>query len=310
MALRDLLVALRCSKGQYDPNKHSDSAATYPLGERYHMTPGQSDIIDSDLAEAARLIDWQEKRYSVLLGNAGMRTVHCDLTEAPHLLVAGTTGSGKSVCLNTILCSLLLKNGPGKLGLVLIDPKRVELARYKDLPHLLAPVATSPSAAASALRSLHAEMNARYERMEQEDALHVDELGLKHIVCVFDEYASFATDKEAGKTLVPLVNDLARLGRAAGIHLIIATQYPTADVVNSQIKSNIQTVICFRTISSRQSRTVLDTPGAELLNGKGDGLYRDPTGQMSHIQGLWCSKDQVKHLVDYWKREVTLRRFK
>lgn len=278
--------------------------------ERYYLTPGSEQVTDPQMDRLTRFRAYQDRRYAVILGDQDGAPVFCDLATAPHLLVAGTTGSGKSVSLNAMICSLLLKNSPGRLGLYLIDPKLVELARYRDLPHLMAPIATSVDAAEQVLQAAQAEMMARYAVMSRHRALHADQMGYRHIVIVWDEFASWMADKAIRKRLLPYVQDLSRLGRAAGVHLILATQRPTRDVIDGQVKANCPARVCFRVLSTTDSRVILDAKGGELLHGKGDGLFRTAEGDLLRFQGCYCSDRQVETLVGYWARECRVMRYR
>lgn len=278
--------------------------------ERYYLTPDAGQITDPQLDRLTRYRFYQDNRYAVLLGEQDGTPVFCDLVTAPHILLAGTTGSGKSVSLNAMLCSLLLKNGPGMLGLYLIDPKLVELARYRNLPHLRAPIATDVDSAERALLEVKAEMMARYAAMSRQGALHAGQLGYGHIVLVWDEFASWMANRAIRKRLSDPIQEIARLGRAAGVHLILATQRPTRDVIDGQIKANCPTRVSFRTLSATDSRVILDTKGAETLHGAGDGLYRAASGELYRFQGCRCSDRQVTTLVDYWARECRQKRYR
>lgn len=265
-------------------------------------TPDQSIIIDSQLDRMVRTTNYQDTPYSVIVGEwkgEDNRPIYCDLATAPHILVAGATGSGKSVSINTMLCSLLLKHSPATLSLYMIDPKRVELARYRALPHLRAPIATDLDSAERVLQAVHSEMETRFQRLERVGALHVDELGMGHVVLVMDEFASLMS-REGKKRLLPHLQEIARLGRAAGIHMILATQRPTRDVLDGQLKSNCPTRIAFRVPSVTDSRVILDAKGAETLTGAGDGYIRTCQGDMWRFQGCYCSEQQVKDLVQFW----------
>lgn len=269
-------------------------------------TPNQSIIIDPQLDRMVRTTNYQNSPYSVIIGEwkgEDNRPIYCDLATAPHILVGGTPGSGKSVSLNTMLCSLLLKHSPVTLGLYMIDPKRVELARYRGLPHLKAPIATDLDSAERVLQMVHNEMESRFQRMERLGALHVDELGMGHIVLVMDEFASLMS-KEGKKRLLPHLQEIARLGRAAGVHMILATQQPTRDVLDGQLKSNCPTRLAFRVTSVTDSRVILDTKGAETLCGAGDGYIRTCQGDMWRFQGCFCSDAQVRKLVAFYVDQV------
>lgn len=276
---------------------------------RIVYTPGQAGCIDPDLDRLVRWEPFTKHDYTVVVGEwtnpddaNDKRPVFCDLATAPHILVAGATGSGKSVCINAMVCSLLLKCAPSKLMLYMIDPKRVELARYRGIPHLGARIATDLDSAEEVLCRVHAELKDRFRRMERAGALHVDELGMGHILLVMDEFASLMS-REGKRRLLPHLQEIARLGRAAGVHMILATQRPTRDVLDGQLKSNCPTRIAFRVPSLTDSRIILDARGAEYLSGAGDGLMLTARGDLLHFQGCYCSDRQVQYLCDYWRAQ-------
>jgi S-DNA-T family DNA segregation ATPase FtsK/SpoIIIE len=252
--------------------------------------------------------------------------VVANLMEMPHLLIAGTTGSGKSVMLNALIATLLMRATPQQVRLVLVDPKRVELAHYEDVPHLLVPVVRTPKDAASKLRRIIAGMERRYEVFaraavrnvqafnalspaERERALagiSGEKLGegedgaLPYVVVVIDELADLmmVAPAEFEDTIVRL----AQMARATGIHLVVATQRPSVDVITGLIKANIPSRIAFAVSSMADSRTILDAPGAEKLLGRGDMLYL-PIGasRPTRVQGAYVSDREIERLVDFWK---------
>ncbi len=252
-----------------------------------------------------------------------------DLAKMPHLLVAGTTGSGKSVCLNAMLLSLLYKSTPEQLRMILIDPKMLELSVYDDIPHLLTPVVTDMKDAANALRWCVAEMERRYrlmaslgvrniagynEKVQKAikrgapllDPLVVDDAPelqmLPQIVVIADEFADMMV--VVGKKVETLIARLAQKARAAGVHLILATQRPSVDVITGLIKANIPTRIAFQVSSKVDSRTILDQQGAEQLLGQGDMLYLPPgTGVPVRVHGAFVSDEEVHRVVSYLKSQ-------
>ena len=252
----------------------------------------------------------------VVLGKSllGM-TVIKDIASTPHLLIAGATGSGKSVCVNGILASLLFKRNPREVRFILIDPKMVELNVYNGIPHLLAPVITDPKKAALALRWVIAEMESRYYLLEKYSARSIssyndiicrkieegesieDNLGtLPYIVVIIDEFADLMMI--ARKEIEDSVSRLAAMSRAVGIHLILATQRPSVDVITGIIKANFPSRIAFQVSSKVDSRTIIDENGAEQLLGKGDMLYSDPTSPIpERIQGAFLSDEEVNRVV-------------
>ena len=229
-----------------------------------------------------------------------------DLKEMPHLLIAGATGSGKSVGMNTFLISLLYQNSPRDLKMILIDPKRVELREYNGLPHLLTPVITDPEKAAIALRWCVAEMNRRYQLCADNGSRNItdynadprnEEYKMSTIIVVIDELADLMM--ASGKEVEASICRIAQMARAVGIHLVIATQRPSVDVITGLIKANIPCRIAFAVSSSIDSRTILDQIGAEDLLGKGDMLYL-PSGQAKplRVQGIYISSKEIEKVTN------------
>lgn len=243
-----------------------------------------------------------------------------DLATMPHVLVAGTTGSGKSVCLNSILVSFLYKASPDEVKLMLVDPKRVEMAMYTDLPHLVHPVVTETSLAKTALEWAVAEMDKRYDCLAKFGVKNIKDYNRKlasfgadtppeyadlapmpYIVIVIDELADLMLT--AGKEVEASIVRLAQLARAAGIHLIVATQRPSVDVVTGLIKANFPCRISFQVANKYDSRTILDAAGAEQLLGKGDMLFKPTGGKLLRLHGPFVTDDEVQAVVDHWKRQ-------
>ncbi len=230
-----------------------------------------------------------------------------NLAKMPHLLMAGKTGSGKSVGMNAFLCSLLWNNSPEDLKLILIDPKRVELSRYKGLPHLLTPVIVEPEKSVSALAWAVAEMNRRYRMLAEAGVVNLDQYNEKfaekkepRIVIVVDELADLMM--VAGKDVEAAIVRIAQLARAVGMHLIIATQRPSVDVVTGLIKANLPARIAFKVSSQIDSRTIIDGMGAESLLGLGDMLYLDGnSGNLTRIQGIYITNEEVARLTNFIK---------
>jgi S-DNA-T family DNA segregation ATPase FtsK/SpoIIIE len=240
------------------------------------------------------------------------QAVSTDLAEMPHALVAGTTGSGKSGCINAMLCSILLHASPNDVRLVLVDPKRVELNHYAKLPHLLTPVVTNPRMAANVLANLINEMESRYEVMEIARARNLMELNrarkrageppLPHILCVIDELADLMMIAPA--EVEDSIIRLAQKSRAVGIHLVLATQRPSTDVITGTIKVNIPARIAFGVASQVDSRVILDAGGAESLLGKGDMLFRPVgTSRLDRIQGAFVTEEEIARIVKHWARQ-------
>ena len=233
-----------------------------------------------------------------------------DLTRMPHLLIAGATGSGKSVCINALLAGLMFQATPDELKLILIDPKRVEFSMFQDLPHLLVPVVTESEQATSALRWAVAEMENRYKLFASHTVRNIadfneraPEMGLDrlpYIVIVIDELADLMM--VAAGEIEELICRIAQLARAVGIHLMVATQRPSADIITGLIKANIPSRIAFAVSSSIDSRVILDETGAEKLLGRGDMLYLPvEAGKATRLQGVFVSDREMKALIDFWK---------
>ena len=238
---------------------------------------------------------------------AGGEAVAADLTKMPHLLIAGATGSGKTVCLNAIICCALLHNTPTDVKFIMVDPKRVELTPFNSIPHLATPVIVDTSKALTMLRWLNEEMNRRYQTLATAHARNVEaynknrsgEEKLPYLMLIIDELADLMM---AGFDEVEqIICRLAQLARATGIHLIVATQRPSVDVVTGLIKANFPTRVSFAVTSQVDSRTILDTGGAEKLLGRGDMLYM-PTeaAKPKRLQGCFVSDAEIERLVYFW----------
>ena len=236
--------------------------------------------------------------------------VVADLARMPHLLIAGATGSGKSVCVNAIITCLLLHNAPQDLRLVLVDPKRVELAHYNGIPHLVGPVVVDLERVAGALQWITREMDRRYHKFAEVGARHIEDYNriaaaaggekLPYLVLIIDELADLMM--LAPEDMERTICRLAQMARATGIHLIIATQRPSVDVVTGLIKANFPARIAFAVASSIDSRVILDTVGAERLLGRGDMLFVSPeASQPQRLQGCFVSDKEISRLVRFWK---------
>jgi DNA segregation ATPase FtsK/SpoIIIE, S-DNA-T family len=250
---------------------------------------------------------------SVWLGKdiAG-KAIGTDLAKQPHILIAGTTGSGKSGCVNAMLSSVLLRSSPNEVRMVLVDPKRVELNHYEGIPHLLTPVVTSPRLAANVLANLIKEMEERYGVMSRAKTRNLVELNrvrvkqgeapLPYILCVIDELADLMMVAPAD--VEDSIIRLAQKSRAVGIHLVLATQRPSADVITGMIKANVPARIAFAVSSQTDSRVILDQNGAESLLGQGDMLFR-PSGESrsARIQGAFIAEEEIEKLTDHWRRQ-------
>jgi S-DNA-T family DNA segregation ATPase FtsK/SpoIIIE len=263
-----------------------------------------------DVMEAA---EFQGIHSSLRIGlgqNVAGQPIATDLTQMPHLLIAGTTGSGKSVCVNTIVACLLLQNTPATLKLVMVDPKRVELTGYNGVPHLVAPVVVDLERVTGTLQWAMREMDNRYKRLAEVGTRNISEFNKKaaakgeeampYIVIVIDELADLMMlspeETERG------ITRLAQLARATGIHMVIATQRPSVDVVTGLIKANFPARIAFAVASSTDSRVILDTTGAERLLGQGDMLFQSPDAAAPiRMQGCFVGQKELDGIIAYWQ---------
>ena len=243
----------------------------------------------------------KEIKLPIALGkNISGKPVVGDLASMPHLLIAGTTGSGKSVCINTIILSLLYRHTPDKCKFILIDPKMLELSTYEGIPHLLCPVITEAKKAASVLGWVVKEMESRYRLMTKEGVRNIDGYNTKHklpmpyIVVVVDEMSDLML--VAGKEIENYIQKLSQMARAAGIHIIMATQRPSVDVITGTIKANFPTRISFQVTSKIDSRTILGEQGAEQLLGKGDMLYMSSANRIVRIHAPFVSDNEIEKI--------------
>ena len=231
-----------------------------------------------------------------------------DLSSMPHLLIAGTTGSGKSVCINTIILSLLYRHTPEKCKFILIDPKMLELSTYEGVPHLLCPVITEAKKAASVLGWVVKEMESRYRLMTKDGVRNIDGYNSKHklpmpyIVVVVDEMSDLML--VAGKEIENYIQKLSQMARAAGIHIIMATQRPSVDVITGTIKANFPTRISFQVTSKIDSRTILGEQGAEQLLGKGDMLYMSSANRIVRIHAPFVSDDEIEKINNFLRSQA------
>ena len=243
--------------------------------------------------------------------NVSGQAVAADLAGMPHLLIAGQTGSGKSVCVNSLICCLLVNNTPDDLRLIMVDPKRVELTGYNGIPHLLAPVVVELERVVAALQWVMREMDMRYRKLAEAGSRNIQDYNAKrgalgqvklpYLVVIIDELADLMmlAPDETERT----VTRLAQLARATGIHLVIATQRPSVDVVTGLIKANFPARIAFAVASNIDSRVILDQPGAETLLGRGDMLFQAPDSPAPvRLQGVYVSDAEILHLVAYWQQ--------
>ncbi len=231
-----------------------------------------------------------------------------DLASMTHLLIAGTTGSGKSVCINTIILSLLYRHPPDKCKFILIDPKMLELSTYEGIPHLLCPVITQPKKAASVLGWVVKEMESRYRLMTKEGVRNIDGYNAKHklampyIVVIVDEMSDLML--VAGKEIENYIQKLSQMARAAGVHIIMATQRPSVDVITGTIKANFPTRISFQVTSKIDSRTILGEQGAEQLLGKGDMLFMSSANKMIRIHAPFVSENEIEKINNHLRSQA------
>jgi S-DNA-T family DNA segregation ATPase FtsK/SpoIIIE len=258
------------------------------------------DIYDDLPATSSPLSVWLGKDISG-------QSVWTDLARMPHILIAGTTGSGKSGCINTILTSVLLRSTPDEVRMILIDPKRIELNYYESIPHLLTPVVSSPKEAASVLRNVVAEMERRYERLSAVRARNLAEANrafrsrgepsLPYLLVVIDELADLMMISP--QEVEDAVIRLAQKSRAVGIHLVLATQRPSVDVITGMIKANVPSRIAFAVSSQTDSRVILDQSGAESLLGQGDMLFKPlGTSRLQRVQGAFVTEEEIALIVE------------
>jgi S-DNA-T family DNA segregation ATPase FtsK/SpoIIIE len=263
------------------------------------------DIFDDLPATASPLAVWLGKDIS---GTA----VWTDLARMPHLLIAGTTGSGKSGCINTLLTSVLLRSTPDEVRMILIDPKRIELGFYESIPHLLTPVVSSPKQASAALTNVVAEMERRYEKLSTVRARNLAEANrtmrqrgeqpLPYLLVVIDELADLMMISP--QEVEDAVIRLAQKSRAVGIHLVLATQRPSVDVITGMIKANVPSRIAFAVSSQTDSRVILDQAGAESLLGQGDMLFKPlGTSRLQRVQGAYVSEEEIALVVDQCRHQ-------
>lgn len=240
------------------------------------------------------------------LGVSGAPAI-ADIKKMPHVIVAGSTGSGKSVCINTIITTLLFRNSPQELRFIMVDPKRVELTGYNGIPHLLTPVIVDTERVISALQWATKEMDRRYKMFAEVGARNIEDYNeasgftaMEYIVIVIDELADIMLS--APSKVEDLIVRLAQMARATGMHLIIATQRPSVNVITGIIKANVPTRIAFNVASMIDSRVIIDSPGAEKLLGKGDMLFVPPDRPLpTRIQGTYVTNSEIKNLIDFLK---------
>jgi len=272
----------------------------------------RASVFIRELFATPEFID-EKSPLTIALGKTAVgKPFMADIAKMPHLLVAGTTGSGKSVGLNTMICSILYKASPDKVKFIMIDPKMVELSIYNGIPHLLAPVVTDPKLASSVLKNVATEMDKRYEILAEKKvrniesfnqlaAVNPDMKNMYYLVVVVDEFADLMMI--ASKDVEFSITRIAQKARAVGIHLIIATQRPTANVITGLIKSNMPARIAFKVSQKNDSRVILDQNGADMLLGRGDSLFMPPgTSDLIRIHGAFVSDEDVRNIVEHLKQ--------
>ncbi|NLJ83698.1 MAG: DNA translocase FtsK [Halanaerobiaceae bacterium] len=302
----DIALALAAPGVRIEAPIPGKAAVGIEVPHMKNITIGLKDII------ASREFTKTRARIPLALGmGIDGKPIVADLAEMPHLLVAGATGSGKSVCINTIITSILYKATPDEVKMILIDPKKVELSVYQGLPHLFAPVVTDPKKAAAVLKLVVKEMEERYDLFSETGTRGIEsynrkvaeEERLPYIVVIVDELSDLMM--VSANEVEESICRLAQMARAAGIHLILATQRPSVDVITGLIKANIPSRISFAVSSQTDSRTILDMGGAEKLLGKGDMLFY-PTGipKPQRVQGAYIDNDEISAIVDFVKNQA------
>jgi len=315
----DLCLALQAESVRID-RISGKSTVGIEIPNVHRETIGLREILESDEFQAST------SRLTMVLGRMidGAGYVS-DLARMPHLLIAGATGSGKSVLLNSLICSILYKSTPDEVKLILIDPKRIELGVYQDVPHLMTPVVTDPKKAADVLKWIVFEMEGRIKMLASEGVRNIDQYNniirgaveagetkedengeplrpLPYVMVVIDELADLMM--VSSSDVEDAITRLAQMARAVGIHLVLATQRPSVDVITGIIKANFPTRIAFRVASRVDSRTILDSNGAEQLLGQGDMLLLPPgSARLIRLHGPFVSEAEVGRLVAFWRRE-------
>jgi len=294
-------------------NTSSESAriATIPGSNTVGIELPNSSRENVYLSEILDKTDFKKKeiKLPIALGkNISGTPIVSDLASMPHLLIAGTTGSGKSVCINTIILSILYRHTPERCKFILIDPKMLELSTYEGIPHLLCPVITEAKKAASVLGWVVKEMESRYRLMTKEGVRNIDGYNAKHklpmpyIVVVVDEMSDLML--VAGKEIENYIQKLSQMARAAGIHIIMATQRPSVDVITGTIKANFPTRISFQVTSKIDSRTILGEQGAEQLLGKGDMLFMSSANRILRIHAPFVSDNEIEKINNYLRSQA------
>jgi S-DNA-T family DNA segregation ATPase FtsK/SpoIIIE len=310
----DLALAMRATRIRIEAPIPGKAAVGIEIPNPYPQTVGLKQVV------AAIPEDGAQSPLSIAVGkDTEGAPFHADLGGMPHLLVAGATGSGKSVCVNAIICNLLLRNGPDRIRLLMIDPKMLELSVYNGIPHLMHPVITQPREALKAIKYMVAEMETRYALLARHGVRNIDDFNekvragkakdertnekirepLPFCVLVIDELADLMM--QLGSDLELPIARLAQMARAVGIHLVLATQRPSVNVITGVIKANFPSRIAFRVISKIDSRTIIDGSGAEQLLGKGDMLILlAGMAQPQRVHGAYISTEECERVVEYW----------
>jgi S-DNA-T family DNA segregation ATPase FtsK/SpoIIIE len=298
----DIALALAAVSVRIEAPIQGKSLVGIEIPNKKRAVVGMREILESET--------WNKNKTALKLAlgrDVAGKPIVTDLAKMPHLLIAGKTGSGKSVAMNAFLCSLLWNNPPDQLKMILVDPKRVELSLYNHLPHLLTPVIVEPEKSVSSLAWAVAEMNRRYKMFSEEKCRNITEYNESHpekkepfIVIVIDELADLMM--VAGKDVEAAICRIAQLARAVGMHLIVATQRPSVDVVTGLIKANLASRIAFKVSSGIDSRTIIDGIGAEDLLGFGDMLSLDGNnGHLMRIQGIYISNEEIERITNHIK---------
>lgn len=288
-----LSALLRCKVTEIDSIRGAHFALSVPRSERLTV-PFCNALLNKRYNDMT-------SPYAACLGyDTANMPVIVDVTKAPHLLIAGATGSGKSVCLNTLINSLLFRATPNDLRLLMIDTKRVELSAYEGIPHLYAPIAKDGTSAFNMVKELNGIMRQRQLMMEQQGITDIKESNYPRIFLVIDELADLILMRK--DDVEPLLITIAQLGRAAGIHLILATQRPTVDVVTGLLKANVPCRIALQTASIRDSVTILDHKGAERLTGRGDALLKTPDKvEETRLQIAYIDREDINAVTGWWR---------
>jgi S-DNA-T family DNA segregation ATPase FtsK/SpoIIIE len=301
----DLALSLKSQSLRVSPI-HGKNTIGIEVPNKLREIVSFREILSSDIFRKS-----QSKLTLALGKNIGGETVVADLTKMPHLLVAGSTGAGKSVSINSMVMSILYKASPKEVKMLMIDPKLLEFSIYEDIPHLVSPVITNPKQAAEALRKMVFEMERRYRLLAEKGARNIDsynrnapdEEQMPYIIVFIDELADlmFASSREVEDS----ITRLAQMARAAGIHLIIATQRPSVDVITGIIKANFPARISFQVFSKIDSRTILDSQGAEQLLGKGDMLMMLPGTKITRVHGAYVTEEEIHAVTGFIKAQGT-----